>query len=49
MNEKTIDLLIILPTTLVLVARGYLTFGLLFAIAMLVLCLLASGKEGKHE
>lgn len=49
MNEKIIDLLIILFTTLVLVAKNYVIFGLLFAIAMLVLCVLASRKEGKHE
>ncbi|HFC9358965.1 TPA: hypothetical protein ACF0RJ_001980 [Enterococcus hirae] len=49
MNEKIIDLLIILFTTLVLVAKNYVIFGLLFAIAMLVLCVLARRKEGKHE
>ncbi|EMF0190659.1 hypothetical protein FAE19_RS08140 [Enterococcus hirae] len=49
MNEKIIDLLIILFTTLVLVAKNYVIFGLLFAIAMLVLCVLARGKEVKHE
>lgn len=49
MSEKIIDLFIILMTTLVLVARNYVIFGLLFAIAMLVLCVLASGKEAKHE
>lgn len=49
MNEKTIDLFIILFFTLVIIAKSYLIFGLLFAIAMLVLCVLARGKEGKHE
>ncbi|MBK5028066.1 hypothetical protein [Enterococcus faecium] len=49
MNEKTIDLLIILFFTLVIVAKRYVIFGLLFAITMLVLCVLASRKEGKHE
>ncbi|EME3512034.1 hypothetical protein [Enterococcus faecium] len=49
MNEKTIDLFIILFFTLVIVAKRYVIFGLLFAIALLVLCVLARGKEGKHE
>ncbi|MCH0466859.1 hypothetical protein KEK01_09005, partial [Enterococcus faecium] len=49
MNEKTIDLLIILFFTLVIVAKSYVIFGLLFAITMLVLCVLASRKEVKHE
>ena len=49
MNEKTIDLLIILFLTLVIVATSYVIFGLLFAITMLVLCVLASRKEVKHE
>ncbi|MGV1186232.1 hypothetical protein ACV6DQ_00260 [Enterococcus hirae] len=46
MNEKTIDLLIILFFTLVIVSKNYVIFGLLFAIAMLVLCVLASRKRG---
>ncbi|EOS7976144.1 hypothetical protein [Enterococcus hirae] len=49
MNEKTIDLLIILFSTLVIVAKRYVIFGLLFAITMLVLCVLSRGKEVKHE
>ncbi|EME8274690.1 hypothetical protein KUC01_002357 [Enterococcus faecium] len=49
MNEKTIDLFIILFFTLVIIAKNYVIFGLLFAITMLVLCVLARGKEGKHE
>lgn len=49
MNEKIIDLFIILLTTLVIVAKQYVIFGLLFAIATLVLCVLASRKEAEHE
>ncbi|EME3504191.1 hypothetical protein [Enterococcus faecium] len=49
MNEKTIDLLIILFFTLVIIAKGYLIFGLLFAISLLVLYVLASRKEVRHE
>ncbi|OTN87524.1 hypothetical protein [Enterococcus faecium] len=49
MNEKTIDLFIILFFTLVILAKGYVIFSLLFAIGLLVICVLASRKEGKYE